>query len=353
MIQAKIGIIVPVYNAERYLKECIGSILKQTYKNFRIIIIDDGSTDSSGKICDYFAKKDNRIIVIHQENKGIAVTRKTAVLSSIAQQMDYIMFVDADDTLNKMALEKMYNMILKYDADCVCGMSIKQWKNIRFYKKNKLECFKINNESIYNRKKIISQLYVSCFGITNYPVSLWAKLYKTELITKSVNFKPIVKFMGEDMSITLRCMPNTKKLVIIPEIVYYYRIGGGTSKFMKDMLNDSIALYEDRRKLAVKYPMPQDSEFYMSVEFMNVVMSWLIMCYKHGGYKGKELEQECLRVCNIQIIRESAENLKDKNNKIANLILQQKVSELEKMILERAKQTRKADIVKKILSLFG
>ena len=114
-----------------------------------------------------------------------------------------------------------------------------------------------------------------------------------------------------------------------------------------------VALYEYKRKLAIKYPMPQDSEFYMNVELMNIVMSWLLMCYKKGEYKNKKLEQECLRVCKIQTIKQAAQNLKDKNNKIADLILQQKVDELEKMILERVKQTRKTDIIKKVLSLFG
>lgn len=353
MEKGNIGIIVPVYNSERYLKKCIRSILKQTYKNFRVIIVDDGSTDFSGKICDDFAKADSKIHVIHQKNRGLVETRKVGVLSSVAQSMDYLTFVDADDILDKFALEKMYNIAKKYNADCVCGNKRRQWKNIKFSTGYKLECLKSDKETVYNTEQIIKKLYISCFGITNYPVTLWGKLYKTELITDAIDFAPVVRFMGEDLSVTLRCMPITERLVIIPDVIYNYRIGGGTSKFMKDMLNEFIALYEFKSKLAVKYPMPQDSEFYMNVELMNVVMSWLLMCYKKGGYKNKKLEQECLRVCKIQTIKQAAQNLKDRNNKIADLILQQKVDELEKMILERVKQTRKTDIIKKVLSLFG
>lgn len=353
MEKGKIGVIIPVYNAEKYLKKCINSVLRQTYQNLSVIIIDDGSTDSSGKICESFAKKDARITVIHQENKGLVKTRKIGVLSSIAQSMDYLTFVDADDSLDKLALEKMYNTAKKYNADCVCGNARRQWKNIKFLNGYKPECLKNDKEMVYNTEQIIKELYISCFGISNYPVTLWGKLYKTELITEAIDFTPVVRFMGEDLSVTLRCMPITERLVIIPDIIYNYRIGGGTSKFMKDMLNEFIALYEFKSKLAVKYPMPQDSEFYMNVELMNIVMSWLLMCYKKGGYKNKKLEQECLRVCKIQTIKQAAQNLKDKNNKIADLILQQKVDELEKMILERVKQTRKTDIIKKVLSLFG
>ena len=349
----KVAIIIPVYNAQKYLKKCISSILNQTYKNFKIIIVDDGSNDNSGQICDRFSRIDSRVQVIHKKNEGSVEARKQGVLMLDESEIKYVMFVDADDTLEKTGLEKLYRAAKKYKADYVCGETRRQWKCIHFSNRGETECFKTETEKAYNNKEIIDKLYISCFGISNFPVTLYAKLYKIELIKKAIDFEPIVKFMGDDLSVTLRCMPITEKIVIVSEIVYNYRIGGYTSKFMKDMLNDFISLYEYKKELSVKYPMPQDSEFYMNVELMNVVMSWLLMCYKQGEYKGKELEKECLRVCNLQIIRAAAENLKDKNNKIANLILQQKVSELEKMILERAKQTRKTDIIKKVLSLFG
>lgn len=123
---------------------------------------------------------------------------------------------------------------------------------------------------------------MSCFGISDYPVSLYAKLYLKELITESINFEPIVKFMGDDLSVTLRCLPRTKKLVIVPDYVYNYRIGGGTSKFMPFMLNDFLALYKFKKQLIEKYFTSNEVRIYLDIEMMNIIVSWFLMCYIEG-----------------------------------------------------------------------
>lgn len=117
----KIAVIIPVYNAEKYIKKCIKSFQKQTFQNFKLVLVNDGSKDKSGKICDDMAKKDERIYVIHQENKGAVEARKTGVLSQEAQKADYIFLSDADDVVESDALEKLYNTAVEYDADCVCA----------------------------------------------------------------------------------------------------------------------------------------------------------------------------------------------------------------------------------------
>ena len=104
-----IGVIVPVYKTEKYVAECIESILAQTYKTFRLILIDDGSPDNAGKICDEYAKKDSRITVIHQENAG--VTRARAAGVEVAEDCTWITFVDSDDTITADALNLLYNPV--------------------------------------------------------------------------------------------------------------------------------------------------------------------------------------------------------------------------------------------------
>ena len=96
MIQGLIGVIVPVYKVEKYITECIESILAQTYTNFRLILVDDGSPDNAGKICDEYAKKDSRITVIHQENAGVTRARARGVEE--AEDCEFITVVDSDDT---------------------------------------------------------------------------------------------------------------------------------------------------------------------------------------------------------------------------------------------------------------
>lgn len=100
-----VSVIVPVYNVEQYLEKCIDSIINQTYKNLEIILIDDGSTDSSGKICDSYAARDKRIKVIHQENGGLAVVRNIGVSAASGE---YIMFVDSDDYIDTEIVQFLY-----------------------------------------------------------------------------------------------------------------------------------------------------------------------------------------------------------------------------------------------------
>ncbi len=109
-----ISIIVPVYNVEQYLEKCVKSIIRQTYKNIEIILIDDGATDSSGKICDKLKLKDNRIKVIHKENGGLSDARNAGL--KVAKG-EYIGFVDSDDYIKEDMFETLYNLNKKYNSE--------------------------------------------------------------------------------------------------------------------------------------------------------------------------------------------------------------------------------------------
>jgi len=121
-IKELISVIIPVYNVENYLSNCIDSVINQTYKNLEIILVDDGSIDSSAKICDEYAKKDGRIKVIHKENGGLSSARNAGL--DIAKGK-YISFVDSDDTINFEMIEKMLNSIVRYKTDVsICKLKI-------------------------------------------------------------------------------------------------------------------------------------------------------------------------------------------------------------------------------------
>ena len=121
----KISIIVPVYQAEKYISKCIESIVNQTYKNLEIILIDDGSTDRSGEICDEYGKKDNRIVVVHNKNKGVSVARNCGL--DIATG-DYITFVDSDDYIDLQMYSEMMKVVEKYSCDVVMCDCIKEFE---------------------------------------------------------------------------------------------------------------------------------------------------------------------------------------------------------------------------------
>ena len=245
MIQGLIGVIVPVYKVEKYITECIESILAQTYTNFRLILVDDGTPDNAGRICDEYAKKDSRITVIHQENAGVTRARARGVEE--ADDCEFITFVDGDDTIVTNALETLLSHI---NGDMAIVISdINQWQK---------EEKQISIEEY--RKGIIYEQ--NC--------SLWGKLYKREIINEdSFNISREL-YVGEDLLASLRISFNTSlDVIIIPDKIYNYRYNNDSCinvfkptieyevLFHKTLLNtiaefDSINRYSDshiRRRL--------------------------------------------------------------------------------------------------------
>lgn len=347
------AIVVPIHNTGKYkLTKCIRSILAQTYKKFVLILVDDGSTDDDGRVCDYFAQRDFRIKVIHQPNKGSAEARKTGFFSDEAQTAKYICFCDSDDTMPKDALEILITAAEKEQADCVCGNTRRMYRGVTLPSRFIPPCFSIDTSQAYTNTEILSKLYVSCFGVSIYPVNLWAKLYRKELISQASDFAPIVRFMGEDLSVTLRLLPETQKLVIIPDVVYDYRIGGGTSKFMPDMLNDFLHLYHFKQKMAQRYPMPQNAEYFMAVELKNIVLSWLEMCIQSGRYDKCALREEIVRVCRLPEVQEAVQQndfAAQEPNGIRKAIQECNVKYIEDFLAERITAGKYRRFIKKIL----
>ena len=119
MKEELISVIVPIYNVEQYLEKCIESIISQTYKNLQIILIDDGSNDKSGKICNKYAEKDKRVVVIHKENAGVSEARNTGLDNA---KGEWITFVDADDWIEEEYCQRLYNLVIETNSDvALCG----------------------------------------------------------------------------------------------------------------------------------------------------------------------------------------------------------------------------------------
>ena len=352
-ISGQTAVIVPVYNTGRYkLTKCIRSILVQSYQQFILILVDDGSTDDSGQVCDDFARRDSRVKVIHQPNKGCVEARKTGIFSDEAQAAKYICFCDSDDTIRKDALEKLVAAAEKEQADCVCGNTRRMYRRVALPNHFMPPCFSINAPKAYLNAEILSELYISCFGISNYPVTLFSKIYRTELITQASNYPPVVRFMGEDLSVTLRILPETQKLVIIPDVLYNYRIGGGTSKFMPYMLDDFLQLYRFKKEMADRYPMPQNAEYFMAVELKNIVLSWLEMCALSGKYDSKSFSEEIMRVCHLSEVREAVQQsvfVEQEPDGIRKAIQENNVAYIYEFLDKRITTGKYKRLLKKIL----
>lgn len=200
-----ISIIVPVYNVEKYINRCVDSILNQTYKNLEIILVDDGSTDYSGKICDEYEKKDRRIKVIHTENKGVGIARNQGLETCHGE---YIMFVDPDDYLSKDAVQVLYDRVMIDSSDMAIG------KHIDVYddgSKNGNFCDFYDNV-ILSRNEFF-------LNIHNYSVSVWSKLYRKNIL-KDLKF-PTLK-CGEDLCFFIQLIDYCNKISIVDKTIYYY-----------------------------------------------------------------------------------------------------------------------------------
>lgn len=199
---------MPVYNVEKYLPQCLDSIMNQTYTEFEVIIVDDGSTDSSGKICDEYANRDSRIKVFHQENKGAAIAKNTA-LEHI--QGDFFTFVDSDDYIEKDMLENMIFTQKKTGADIVeCGF----W--------NEYVGEKEEHTIVNDAMKIMSTEEYMEWYINHWTSSLlWNKLFRFSLL-KNIRFRYERRCIDDEF-FTYKVVLNAQKICLISEKFYHYR----------------------------------------------------------------------------------------------------------------------------------
>lgn len=215
--QPSISIIVPVYNAECYLRRCIDSILSQTFENFEVILVNDGSTDKSGSICDEYADKDSRINVVHQCNQGQSVARNYGIQKA---RGEWIHFVDSDDIIHPQMLELLYNAVRDTNANmAVC---------------RRLEAENIP-DSFWNPKKSYTSIltneettFLDFFEDGQYYWTIWAKLIKKSIILKNL-FAPGKVY--EDNAVVCRWIYDAGKIAVLHEVLYFYQINlQGTTK---------------------------------------------------------------------------------------------------------------------------
>lgn len=219
-----IDVLIPVYNCEKYIKKCLNSILNQTYKNLRIIAVDDGSKDNSLNILKDFSKKYKNIEVYQKENEGSISKTRNFLISKI--KSNYFAFIDSDDYCEPTYFEELMNLMTTYKTDItICKMKRhSEKKNLDFSKINK----KCNNVYIMNNEECIAEMLSGNLYTGTCP----AKLYKTELI-KDNKFNPNIHY-GEDLDFNFKIMQNANKIAFSKKRLYHYIVHKNsivTSKF--------------------------------------------------------------------------------------------------------------------------
>lgn len=208
--QYLVSILVPVYNVEAYLPQCIDSILAQTYTNLQVVLVDDGSTDSSWLVCKAYEEKDDRVEAFHKENSGVANTRNF-LLEKV--KGDYVLFVDSDDWIESDMVEKLLKIALRYDADVVnCGNVI-----------NDTFCNKADTSIEVLQQEEAIKLFLEH---KRFRGSLWNKLVKASLL-HNLKFHCGIS-LGEDALFCWDVLQRIKNLVITTQEYYHYRMCDGS-----------------------------------------------------------------------------------------------------------------------------
>lgn len=239
----KVSIIVPVYNAEKYLDKCVESITKQTEEDIEILLIDDDSTDSSGRICEEWANKDSRIRVFHIENIGVSNARNQGIKYS---NSPYIMFVDSDDWIKKDMVECLLKNIEESKSHAVfCNyITVRDGEEI--------PCEGILEYKVYQSDEV-SKIISNMFGGGRYYSSIWRGIYKREIIENSNIYFQNLQF-AEDLVFNLEYLLNCNRVKIIKDELYYYRVNSTSAlQSLKNKVDEIQKVPYEIYSLITKY----------------------------------------------------------------------------------------------------
>lgn len=258
-----VSIIVPVYNIEQYLDECIQSLVQQTYQKIEIILVDDGSTDTSSDICDSYAKKYKHVKVKHQKNKGVSSARNAGIK---AVKGEWIIFADGDDEMSPDAVDTLVNTAIKTEADCVSGgfISYSDSRAVSIVKTPPEKVILIDREEAL--KNLLYQRQIA-----NAP---FAKLYKTDCIRK-VRFSENVT-AAEDLQFNYFALKNVQKVAIIDTIVYLYRrregsaINASFTRKRMSGLEATESIMQDVKQNNNRLMLAAKNRFFMEAVFIGI-----------------------------------------------------------------------------------
>lgn len=245
MKQPLISIIIPVYNVEQYLDECMESVLNQTYINLEVVLVDDGSGDNSPKMCDEYAMKDKRVRVIHKENGG----PMSACIAGVEKaQGEYLAFMDSDDWVDLTMIEELAKETTGNEKEMICSNYVIEKANQSIKIKQSMK------PGIYDRKAIEEQLFPNLLGKEERRIhgSRCMKLISKKLIADNLKYARLKVSMGEDLFLIFMAVLDAKRIVVVAEGYYYhYRFleSSLVHKYKPHMYDEIGSLYDSLQKV--------------------------------------------------------------------------------------------------------
>ena len=291
-----ISIIIPVYNVEKYLKECLESVINQTYTNLEIILVDDGSTDGSGNICDEYKKRDTRIKVIHKENGGVSIARNLG-LNYVNGQ--YIGFIDSDDYVEPEYCEKLLKSIKENNVQCALCKFDKVYE-----KKNQNNTFESNY--IMDANGLIMEILDVQKGFGFCTQKLWTKNALAD-IRYNENIK-----VGEDSLFCIESCKNIDKVFVLNEKLYHYRFNENSlvRKFDEKYAQKYLrAMQETKKYIDKNYNKPEIIKKFNNYIVYNILIIVINYCFNRNNKMSiiKQIE-ELKKVCKIPEFKYAIKN---------------------------------------------
>ena len=274
---AEVSMIVPVYQVEKYIAQCIESVLNQTFQDFELILIDDGSKDQSGRICDLYAAKDDRILVIHTENRGAAAARNVGLDHASGR---YITFLDGDDYLDEHMIARLYEEIVDSEYDMV----VCDFLNLL---PDEEDNFIVHlQEKTVNGREVLEHLK----NERNYGLwtIVWNKIYKREVL-ENLRF-PDGKYF-EDEFFSNQLYLNSNQIHVIPDVLCYHRVLASSTMNTQKIENylDLLDALQERLDIYFKYDYSED-EIYKVLIFLLDTFTKCVRA-KFSGTNKKRVEQ--------------------------------------------------------------
>ena len=292
----KISVIIPVYKVEPYLRQCLDSVINQTYKNLEIIIVDDGSPDNCGKICDEYAQADDRIIVIHKDNGGLSAARNDGLARVTG---DWISFVDSDDWCELNLYEEAITCVEKTNPDiviysCFKGTAKQDGEDARIHT--------FDNDFETEDKEILFQLQLAALSRKYIPYSKaqpwtmgfpWDKLYKTSMVLDNgLTYAENVK-ANEDVIFNLHAFQYAKKISFFDAPLYHYRINPTSigHKYTPNRVDINSEIYKELFRIGSLYNLPEEYYQALNVRIVGNTIALGAQCLFNQQNPSSFLEQ--------------------------------------------------------------
>ena len=292
----KISVIIPVYKVEPYLRQCLDSVIDQTYNDLEIILIDDGSPDNCGAICDEYAAKDDRIIVIHKENGGLSAARNDGIARATGE---WLAFVDSDDWCEPTMYEKAAAKAKETDADIVMFSLFQNSKS----GEERIHAF--SKEFVSEDAGLIEKLQLSVLDKSQIPFTKdhrwgqgfpWDKLFRRSMIEYNhLRFAENVR-AHEDVIFNIHAFQFAKKVAFFDEPLYHWRMNAGSigHKYMPDRPDVDRAVYQEMIDIGHRYGLGEEDYHAVNVRMVNTLLELGYQCYfnpQHGGRPLQNIRQ--------------------------------------------------------------